>query len=296
MLGVNETTIYRLLVEPSGPKLVTPSTAIHVVQGTTSANSLAHTLSSLEAKGIVRRVGKGVYLNESTGRSPKIVDVIPWVFKPSRYYLGLNAAANHWGLSPQIPHSYQVIYVPTNEAQIRRVTRWCLMLKGVEGHLGGSLTPVVARTGSVLDKGLSQAIVDGAQLPVSTLEKTIIDSVTYTEEIGGVGEALLWVKVALNKDIDYDGFTRILAEVHARTKSVAARLGFLLERALRERPKGELKASVNALLIRLEKLSTKTRATYNWGPEKDKAEYFERWHLHVSVGYLNQLEEVSSYE
>ena len=296
VLGANETTIYRLLVAPGGPKLLTPSTAIDVLKGTTSANSLAHTLSSLEAKGVLRRVGKGVYLNESTGYSPKVVDVIPWIFKPSRYYLGLNAVANHWGLSPQIPHSYHVIYIPRDEAQAKKVTRRCLMLKRVEDDLGGSLTPVVTRTGTVLDKGVSQAIVDGAQLPVSTLERTIIDSMVYTEEIGGASEALLWAKAALNKGINHDEFDRTLDKVYGKVKSIAARLGFLFETALRERLKGEAKAPVNVLLSRLEKLSAKTRATYNWGPENDKTEYFQRWHLHVTVSYLNQLREVSSYE
>ena len=170
------------------------------------------------------------------------------------------------------------------------------MLKRVEEDLGGRLTPIVAHTGSVLDKGVSQAIVDGAQLPVSTLERTIIDSVIYTEEIGGAGEALLWTRAALNKDIDYHEFNRIFAEVYGQAKSVAARLGFLIERALHETQKSKAKVPMNVLLSRLERTSTKTRATYNWGPEKDETEYFQRWHLHVSVSYLNQLREVSSYE
>ncbi len=131
-LGANEVAIYRRLVEPGGPKLLTPSDAMGYMAGTIGSNNLAHALSSLESKGVLRRVGKGLYLNESTGYTPKIVDIIPSVFKPSIYYFGLNAVANHWGLSPQIPYSYQVVYLPVDKAQKKRIARWCLLLKKAE--------------------------------------------------------------------------------------------------------------------------------------------------------------------
>ena len=296
-LGANEVAIYRRLVNPSGPKLLTLDEVKSNLTGTIGSNNLAHALSSLESKGVLRRVAKGLYLNESTGYAPKVVDIIPSVFKPSRYYLGLNAVANHWGLSPQIPYSYQVVYLPVDEAQRKRIARWCLLLKKAERDLGGTLTPVAARSGSIIERGLSQAILDGAQLPISTIEQTLVDAVLYTEEIGGAGEALLWAKAALSKSVDYDELDRIVHEVHERVNSVAGRFGFLIETALREREgDAERKSSVDALLTTLERLASRTRATYNWGPEKTKAEYFEKWHLHVSVNYLNQLRETSSFE
>ncbi len=289
--------IYARLVEPDGPKLLTPSDAMEAVAGTVAANSLSHTLSLLESKGVLRRIGKGVYLSRSTGYEPKMVDIIPWIFKHSRYYLGLNTVANHWGLSPQIPYSYQVVYVPTDEAQTRRVTRWSLMLKKAEKDLGGTLTPVVARTGPTIGKGVSQAILDGSQLPISTIERTIIDSVVYTEEIGGAGEALLWIRAALSKPTDYNEFDRILREVYQQINSVAARLGLLFEMALSERrAQGEQKGPIDTLLARLQGVMAGTRATYNWGPENNKTEYFDKWHLHVSSTYLDQLRETPSFE
>ncbi len=201
-LGANEVAIYRRLVGPDGPKLLTASDAMEALPGTTGLSNLVHTLSSLESKGVLKRVGKGLYLNESTGYAPKIVDIIRSVFRPSRYYLGLNAVANHWGLSPQIPYSYQVVYLPVDKAQKKRIVRWCLLLKKAEKDLGGTLTPVAARSGSIMEKGVSQAILDGAQLPISTIERTIVDAVIHTEEIGGAGEALLWTKAALSKSLD----------------------------------------------------------------------------------------------
>lgn len=296
-LGANEVAIYRRLVEPDGPKLLTSSYAMESLAGAVGSNSVAHTLSSLESKGVLRRVGKGIYLNRSTGYAPKIVDIVPSVFKPSKYYLGLNAIANHWGLSPQIPYSYQVVYVPADKAQGKRIARWCLLLKSAEEDLGGTLTPVAARTSPIIEKGVSQAILDGVQLPISTIERTIVDAVIYTEEIGGAGEALLWTNAALGKSIDYDELDRILHEVHEQVNSVAGRFGFLLERALRgRRGSMERRAYADALLATLGRLVARTRATYNWGPEKTETEYFEKWHLHVSVNYLNQLREASSLE
>ncbi len=296
-MGANETAIYRRLVEPDSPKLLTPSDAMKTLPGTIGSSSLVHTLSSLESKGVLRRVGKGVYLNESTGLAPKTVDLIPHVFRPSRYYLGLNAAANHWGLSPQIPYSYQVVYLPADRAQARRIARWCLLLKRAERDLGGILVPVTTREGSITSKGVSQAVLEGAQLPISTVERTLVDAVLYTEEIGGAGEALLWAKAALSKSIDYEELGRIVQEVYEQVNSVAGRLGFLIEEALGEREGNtEQRSSVDALLTTLGRLASGTRATYNWGPEKTKVEYFGRWHLHVSVDYLHQLGEASRFE
>ncbi|MHB1868450.1 MAG: type IV toxin-antitoxin system AbiEi family antitoxin domain-containing protein [Nitrososphaerales archaeon] len=294
--GATEAAIYRRLVQPDGPKLLTSTDAMESVTGV-GANSLSHTMSSLESKGVLKRIGKGVYLNRSTGLAPKIVDVIPWVFKNTRYYLGLNAIANHWGLSPQIPYSYSVIYTPKHDAQLKRVARWCRMLKKAENDLGGTIVPVVTRTSTVIDKGVSQSIVEGSQLMVSTIERTIIDAVVYTKEIGGAGEALLWTKAAMSKSIDYIEFEQVLVKVHAQVNSVAARLGFLLETALSDRQvRIEHKVSVDKLVAKLEGLATKTRATYNWGPEKTSAEYFQKWHLRVSTSYLKQLKEASSFE
>jgi predicted transcriptional regulator of viral defense system len=286
------------LVEPDAPELLTPVVAAEILGGTAGAQSLAHTLSSLESKGVLRRVGKGVYLNVSTSRTPKVVDVIPWIFRPSRFYLGLNAMANHWGLSPQIPRSYHVVYAPKDEAQIKKIARWCKMLDRFEEVLGGSLTPLHVRAGSALESGVSQTILEGVQLPVSTVERTIVDAVVYTNEIGGAGEALLWAKSALGKDVQFDELDRIVGEIYEKVNSVAARLGFLFEFALGE---GRLhheqrKEAVETFLTRLESMVAGTRATYNWGNEEERTQYFQRWHLRVSSGYLGELKEVSAIE
>lgn len=292
--GATEAAIYRRLVQPDAPKLLTTSDAMESFGATGSINSLSHSMALLESKGVLKRIGKGVYLNRSTGLSPKVVDAIPWVFRNTNYYLGLNAVANYWGLSAQIPYTHQVIYTPKNEAQLKRTASWCSMLKKFEQELGGTLVPVLSRAGKE-QKGISQSIVEGSQLPISTIERTIVDAVIYTNEIGGAGEALLWTRAVLSKVIDYTELEQIARKVHAQFNSVAARLGFLLETALGDK-EVENRDSVDKLLVKLEELGSKTRATYNWGPEKTPARYFEKWHLRVSSAYQRQLKEVSRYE
>lgn len=287
--GATEAAIYRKLVQPDAPKLLTTKDVAETVVPTVSINSLTHSMSLLESKGVLKRIGKGVYLNWSTGLAPKIVDVIPWVFRDTRYYLGLNAIANHWGLSPQIPYSYQVIYTPKNEARLKRIVSWCLMLNKFEKELGGTLVPVLSRIEGV-DKGVSQSIIEGSQLPISIIERTIVDAVIYTKEIGGAGEALIWARAALSKPIDYTELQQIAQKAYSSVKSLAARLGFLLETVSSEKPPD--KVGFEKLLGKLEELVSKTRATYNWGGEKTAAKYVEKWHLRVSSLYLRQLREV----
>ncbi|MBX8638430.1 MAG: hypothetical protein KIY11_08775 [Thermoplasmata archaeon] len=292
-LGPNEATLYRWLVSLEGNSLLVPKDAMQALAESASQNSLAHTLSLLNHKGIIKRIGKGVYINESRGHSPGIIQVVPYVFKPLEYYIGLNAAASHWGLTTQIPHSYHIIYNPGNHAQMKRVARWCQMLKNEEENLGGELIPVVSNISPLLVRGVSHATIEGTQIPVSTLERTIIDSVIYTEKIGGAGEALTWAKFALNRGVDFNELSRVFDYIYPFVVSVAARLGFLLEMA-----QEETVTNVPAIKFvkKLEKLLSTTSATYNWGPEKGRTEYFRKWRLHVSRNYLDQFEVISVYE
>src|SRR3989449_3391918 len=168
IFGQNESAIVRGLVEPGSPKLITTRDAANYVDHA-SGNSLAHTMSFLSKKKVVERVGKGLYLNRSNNLSPNITEVIPPVFGEVRYYVGLNAAANYWGLTPQIPNIYHVIYVPKNEAVSRRIERWCLMLGGKK-ELGGELKPIKSKIETIVDDGITQKVIDETQLPISTVE------------------------------------------------------------------------------------------------------------------------------
>lgn len=294
VFGATEAALYQRLVQPAAPKVLTTTDASRSIEHRGSINSLTHTMSLLASKGVLKRVGKGVYLNCATGLSPKVVEVIPSVFRDTRYYLGLNAVANHWALTPQIPYSYHVIYTPKSEAQLKRITSWCSMLNKFEKELGGMLVPVLSRTAEI-DKGVSQSIIESSQLPISTIERTVVDAVTYTKEIGGAGEALTWARAALRKTIDYSEFEQIAAKVHSSVNSVGARLGFLLETASNG-IQVEDSYTLDKFIEKLTKFASKARSTYNWGGENRTAKYIEKWHLRVSSAYFRQLREASRHE
>ena len=295
-LGSNELAIYRRLVEPAGPKLLTMDTAEKILKGRVLPGSLAHTLASLESKRLLRRVGKGVYLNGGNGSLPQVVETVPWVFEGSRYYMGLNAMANHWGLSPQLPHGHHVVYLPRSRAHAKRVERWCSMLEKYQRELGGRLLPVAARSGLV-KAGVSQTILGGAQLPASTLERTVVDSVVYTDRVGGVAEALLWARTAVNKPADYNEIGLVVEEVQEKIGSVVGRVGLLLEAASRSlADDSEKSAFLGTLLKELESRVARTRSTYGWGPQKRGTEYVSRWHLNVASSLLDELNGGTSAE
>jgi len=186
-----------------------------------------------------------------------------------------------------------VIFSPNNEAERKRIASWCAMTNKAEGELGGVLSPVTARI--PIGTGLSQAILDGTQLSVSTVERTIIDSGVYTKEIGGAGEALLWTKTALGKkSMDLIELERIAKRISSKLSSITARLGFLLETALSDRRVAfEQRAPLEKLVEKLRRNTSKSRSTFNWGSERAPVEYIQNWRLHVSKHYLKQLKETA---
>jgi len=291
-LGSNESAIYTHLVSPKSPRLLTPKDTIGYLTTSTPRVGVLHALSLLEKKGALERLGKGLYLNKSTGIVPRIVDVVPDVFRDNPYYIGLNAVANHWGLTPQIPYAYHAVYIPKDEAERKRIVRWCMMLEKKENRIGGILVPVKSRMSRNTVSEVSQAILEGSQLPISGIERTLIDATIYTEDIGDVGEALLWFRSALSSQQSFNikEFRALLNKVRAQIESVGARIGFILERALRVRAASpEVNAEIGSLLEEIQGKMIKSDTSYSWGPKEGGMVYFERWHLHVSRKYLNQL-------
>lgn len=296
VFGRNESAILRRLAEPGSPKLITTKNATDYVGKDVSSNSLAHTMSFLSTKGVLERVGKGLYLNRSNNLSPKITEVIPWVFGEVRYYVGLNAAASYWGLTPQIPNIYHVIYVPKNEAVNRRIERWCLML-GSNEQLGGELRPIKSKVETIVNDGITQKVIDETQLPISTVEATLIDGITHTDEIGGADEILRWMRTALSANlVNPDALTRLKLSTSTELRSTNVWIGFLLEYLLKSglvtgTKKSEIKRLVEDAHERLDRHST-----YRWGRKSDDSEYFNEWRLHVSKTYVDQLNSVAVFE
>jgi len=253
-------------------------------------------MSLLSRKGVLERVGKGLYLNRSNSLSPKITEVIPRVFEIVHYYVGLNAAANYWGLTPQIPKVYHVIYVPENEAVSKKIERWCLLL-GRRELMGGEIKPIRSKLLEIGDDGITQKVVDETQLPISTVEATLIDGMTYTDEIGGADEILRWLRTALAANLVNSGeFARLMRSKSDELRSTNAWAGFLLEYLLkaglvRGDKKPEVKGLIDDAQERLDR-----HPTYRWGKKSNSSEYFNEWRLHVSKNYLDQLESAATFE
>jgi len=292
IFGQNESAIVRGLVEPGSPKLITTRDAANYVDHA-SGNSLAHTMSFLSKKKVVERVGKGLYLNRSNNLSPNITEVIPPVFGEVRYYVGLNAAANYWGLTPQIPNVYHVIYLPKNEANSRRIERWCTMLSRKE-KLGGEIRPIKSKSNMIFGEGITQKVIDEAQLPISTIEATLLDGIMYADEIGGADEILHWMKTALSANlVNQDKFTHLMGSLSGELRSADAWIGFLLEYMANNglASKSEIDKFVDEARNRLDRHST-----YRWGKKSTDSQYFNEWRLHVSRVYLDQLNSAAVFE
>jgi predicted transcriptional regulator of viral defense system len=253
-------------------------------------------MSFLSAKGVLERVGKGLYLSRSNNLSPRITEVIPWVFRILRYYVGLNAAANYWGLTSQIPNVYQAIYVPGAESISRRIERWCLMLSNKE-KLGGELRPVKSKVSTIIDYEITRKVVGETPLPISTTEATLVDGIIYTDDVGGADEILHWMKTAVGGSlINLDEFARLTALVSSQLPSVNARVGFLLEYLLNAglvatAGKPAVKRVVNEAQKRLDR-----HPTYKWGKESARSVYSSQWRLHVSKTYIDQLNSAANFE
>ncbi len=300
-LGVNATALYEALVKTGSRKLLTAEDFSELLNRKVAKAGVSNTLSVLARIGAVEKIRRGLYLNKSTGTTPRIVDLIPDVMRNSTYYLGLNAAANFWGLTVQIPSAYHILYSGASEAEQKRVTRWSRALSK-QSDLGGVLVPVKMRT-SHSPIGTSQVIMEGTQLRMSTRELTLIDAAIYTEETGGAGQALAWMKNALALHVGFSikEFAFLLEMTQKSFHSIGARVGFLLEMVLAQsRYDTSTKTNIESLLRRLERAVTREDASYSWGPRKSKhgeytlssknVEYFRRWHLHVSGKYLRELQ------
>src|SRR5712664_2813320 len=296
VFGRNESAILRRLAEPGSPKLVTTKDAIDYVGRDVSSNSLAHSMSFLSTKGVLERVGKGLYLNRNNSLSPRITEVIPWVFRELRYYIGLNAAANYWGLTPQIPNVYQAIYAPEDEAISRRIERWCLMLSNKQG-LRGELRPVKSKLSKVIDHRITRKVIGETQLPISNAEATLIDGMMYTDEVGGADEVLHWMKTAVGgKLIDLNEFARLTSSVSSELSSINARVGFLLEYLLNAGLVAPARRQAVKRLVKQAQDRLDRHPTYRWGREPGRSEYFRNWRLHVSKAYMDQLSTAASLE
>ncbi len=160
--------------------------------------------------------------------------------------------------------------------------------------LGGELKPVKSKTPAIADEAITRKVIDETQLPVSTVEATLIDAVTYSNEIGGADEVLRWMRTGLSGTlVNPDEFGRLTRSVTNQLPSVNARTGFLLEYMLKAglAAKPEINRLVHNAREQLDR-----HPTYRWGEKSADSKFFNEWRLHVSKTYLDQLNSAAVFE
>ncbi len=174
----------------------------------------------LVRKGWVQRVGKGVYLlNHASAGPDAIPDTNPFrvgshLVEPS--YFGYATAANLHGLLAQTPRTYFVVTTSRKTVRVLEPAEFRLVWVPSRKFFGAAR----------MEKY-------GASISVSNLEKTLLDCLDRQDLAGGM-PAVVQVVHSAKPRIAYGRLRKYV--VRMDNKSLAQRLGFLLERVRPEVP------------------------------------------------------------
>lgn len=181
---------------------------------------------SLVKKGWIQRVGRGKYLLNPAKAGP---DAIPdtnafrigsRLIEP--YYFGYATAANVHRLLTQIARTY---FVATNSKQTRTLSE-----------------PADFRIVHVPPRkffGATETEKYGSPFLVSDVEKTVIDALDRPDLVGGLPAC---VQILNNAWPNIDETRLVQYVTRMRSKSLAQRLGYLIEHAVHAEAPGTLKA------------------------------------------------------
>lgn len=176
-------------------------------------------LGEMARAGWTTRLRRGVFALRPLESPPEaaIVHDDPWVIAAFAFppcYIGGWTAAQHWGLTEQL---FKTTFVVTH----RR-------LRGTRAVLGGNRFHVV-RDSRAWSAGVAPLWRGSARVPVSTVERTLVDGCAAPSWLGG-GRALAEAFAVAVRD-GLLSEERVLAVARAYGRGVAmARLGLLTER------------------------------------------------------------------
>jgi predicted transcriptional regulator of viral defense system len=168
----------------------------------------------LVRKGWIQRVGRGRYLlNHASAGPDAIPDTNPFrvgshLVEPS--YFGYATAANLHGLLAQTQQTYFVVTTSHKLVSVREPAEF-RVVRVPKGKFFGAAN---------MEKY-------GATIAVSNLEKTLLDCIARQDLAGGI-PAVVQIIHAAKPNLDYSRLRSYLARLD--NKSLAQRLGFLLER------------------------------------------------------------------
>ncbi|PIP18966.1 MAG: hypothetical protein COT38_01200 [Candidatus Omnitrophica bacterium CG08_land_8_20_14_0_20_41_16] len=171
----------------------------------------------LKKKGIFSTIKRGVYvfspLEYGEGGAGINEMLIPSQFFPQKnYYIGYSSMYNYYNLTDQL---FQVMYILNTSLQRRK--------KKICGVIFNFLRVSESRM-----YGLEKIVVEGKEVMISSLERTLVDLIYFNEPVGGIESALEILKRELKKDrCDIKKFIRFAAQFpNIKTRK---RIGVLLE-------------------------------------------------------------------
>ena len=170
----------------------------------------------LKKKGIFSTIKRGVYvfspLEYGEGGAAINEMLIPLQFFPlGNYYIGYSTMYNYYSLTEQL---FQVVYVLNTSLQRRK------KICGVQFAF--------SRVQESRMYGLEKINIEGNEVMISSLERTLVDLVYFNKPVGGIKSALEILKRELKKErCDVKKFIRFAAKFsNIKTRKI---IGVLLE-------------------------------------------------------------------
>ena len=192
----------------------------------------------LKKKGIFSTIKRGVYVfspleygGEGAGINEMLIP--PQFFPQKNYYIGYSTMYNYYNLTDQL---FQVMYILNTSLQRRK--------KKICGVIFNFLRVPENRM-----YGLEKIEINGQEVMISSLERTLVDLIYFNKPVGGIESAFEILKRELKKDrLDIKKFIRFAAQFpNIKTRK---RIGVLLEEAgYSDRDLGPLVKSVENTAI-----------------------------------------------
>ncbi len=198
-------------LEKNGKKVFNFQEAVDIVG--TSDSSVANVLHRLKKKKRIEEIQKGTYaLNPAkSGIEGDWMESIYLIIDHivDEYYVGFWSAMNYWDMTEQIPRVNQVALIK-RKRDVDYLGQKIKFIKISEKRFFGSV-----------EEG-----VDDKSFYISSLEKTLIDSLTYPQHCGGLYEAskAVWNS---REEVDWGTIIRYLERVGV--SAVTRRMGYLLD-------------------------------------------------------------------
>lgn len=171
----------------------------------------------LKKKGVFSTIKRGVYVFSPLeygegGAAINEMLIPPQFFPQNNYYIGYSTMYNYYNFMDQL---FQVVYVLNTSLQQKK--------KKICGIMFNFLRIQESRM-----YGLEKISIEGREVVISSLERTLVDLVYFNNPVGGIKSALEILKCELKKDrCDVKKFIRLAVKFpNIKTRK---RIGILLE-------------------------------------------------------------------